>query len=505
MKEKRYWIFYKVDVEKLLFTVLVRDKTQKDVYKFIFSRNDMIEKCIDDSFSYYLSNNEQYKIHFHQKKMTVAEQCKMHKIFPYIPQFTNLEEFCFWYRRINPKFNYSKYTDAKILAYNILLSLDYKADENWNCVEDKGIHYLYCKWKDRMNIFHIVLLDDEYFVSDLSYPQIYQKEMQMEFSLDIFEIQPFVKERPYTMLDIYLDGGGKKLFSFFTAKIMNHPVELLAKAGLSKLADNINKYQDIHMDGKTLPDIFELPLAVLKSADKGQDLMLYALEDRKLLAKAFEENRAVFSEPMSVVGELWIRYYYLNAQTNYGIRNKGNLVHTVRYLNKCCRNENEAYTVFGLYQNYLAYAQRIGENYIQGLYPKNLLGAVEESVVILKMRYDEEKILQFKQSVQNTDYQLLEDDLPCCRYRIRIPETPDDVRMAGKALHNCLKKYILKVREHETMVAFIEDKMKENKLVGAIEVHSGRMIQASGYCNQELSKEITEYLQGYMQRKRISY
>lgn len=77
--------------------------------------------------------------------------------------------------------------------------------------------------------------------------------------------------------------------------------------------------------------------------------------------------------------------------------------------------------------------------------------------------------------------------------------------MAGKALCNCLKKYISKVTEREAMVAFIEDKMKENKLVGAIEVCSGKMIQASGYCNQKLSQEVTEYLQGYMQRKQIFY
>ena len=208
---------------------------------------------------------------------------------------------------------------------------------------------------------------------------------------------------------------------------------------------------------------------------------------------------------MSIIGELWIRYYYLNEQTNYKITNKGNLVHTIRYLNKCCRSENEAYTVFGLYQNYLAYAQRIGGRYIHGLYPKNLKSAVEESISILQIRYEEEKKLQFKKRGENTEYQLLSEDLPDCRYRIRIPETLDEVRMAGEVLHNCLKSYTLKVRGRETMVAFIEDKMKENKLVGAIEVCSGKIIQALGYCNQKLSKEVTKYLQDYAQRKQIFY
>lgn len=489
-------------MEKLLFTVLVYDKIQK-VYKIIFSRNGMLEECMDKTFAYYLSNMDQYKICFHNEQMIVTDQYNIHKIFPYILQFINLEKFYFWYNRINPKFNYSKYTDTKILAYRILLSPNYEVDKNWNCIEDKGIHYLYCKWKDKMHISHVVLLDDEYFISDLNYSQIYQQEKQLNFSFDILKIQPFVKERPQAMLEVYLNGGGKKIFSFLTAKIMNHPVELLAKAGLTKLADNIEQYQDIDMDGKTLSDIFDLPMSVLKSVDKGQDLMLYTLEDRKLLAKAFAENRAVFSEPMSVIGELWIRYYYLNAQTNYGIQNAGSLVDTVRYLNKCCRNESEAYTIFGLYQNYLAYSQRIGGNYIHGLYPKNLLGAVEESVSILQMRHNEEQLLQFKKIVQSTDYQFLADDLPYCGYRIRVPETPDDIRMAGKMLHNCLKDYVLKVRERETMVAFIENKMNQNKLIGAIEVRSGKMTQALGHCNQKLSREVTEYLQGYMQRKQI--
>ena len=52
------------------------------------------------------------------------------------------------------------------------------------------------------------------------------------------------------------------------------------------------------------------------------------------------------------------------------------------------------------------------------------------------------------------------------------------------------------------MVAFIEDK-KENKLVGAIEVRQGKMTQALECCNRKPSKEVAEYLQGYMQRKQM--
>lgn len=502
MKEKHYYIYYEVNLKKLVFTVLVCDSKKKNIYKVIFARNKIVEKCMDKNFPYYLSNIDQYEIYFHQQKMTIEDQCNIHKIFPYIPQFTNLQSFYFWYSRLNSKFSYRKYVIAKILANRILRS-SYPADGNWNCTNGKRSNYLYCKWKDDMDICHIVLMDDEFFVSDVDYSEICQQEMEFVFSFDVLNIQPFIKRKPYAMLDIYLNGEGKKIFSFLTAKIMNHPMELLGKAGLSKLADNLNRYQDIHMDGKTLSDIFDVPLGVLKSVNKGEDLMLCTAEDRILLAKAFQENRAVFSEPMTVIGELWIRYYFLNDQTNYEIRNGGSLVDTVRYLNKCCKNRNEAYTIFGLYQNYLAYAQKIGENYIQGLYPKNLLSAVEESVSILQMRYAEEKILEFKKIVQSTEYQFLVDDLPHCRYRIRVPETQKDIYMAGKKLHNCLRNYVLKIKERETMVAFIEDKKKENKLVGAIEVHSGKMIQALGYCNEKLSEDIMEYLKAYKKRKQI--
>lgn len=104
MKRKQYYICYKVDSEKLLFTVLVYDKIQK-VYKITFSRNGMLEECMDKTFAYYLSNMDQYKICFHNEQMIVTDQYNIHKIFPYIPQFINLEKFYFWYNRINPKFN----------------------------------------------------------------------------------------------------------------------------------------------------------------------------------------------------------------------------------------------------------------------------------------------------------------------------------------------------------------------------------------------------------------
>lgn len=334
MKKLHYWIFYRVDLKKLLFTVMVFDKRNKNVYNVIFSRKDMVEECKDNTFTYYLSNIDQYKIFFHQKQMTVIEQCNIHKIFPYIPQFTNLKEFYFWYNQMNSKFDYSKYTEATNLSYKLLLYPEYKTDKKWNCIEGERSRYLYCKWKDRMNISHIVILDDEFFVSDLSYWQVCKQEIEVDFYSDVSDVQLFINERPHAMLDIYLNAGGRKIFAFLTAKIMNHPLELLGKAGLAKLADNINQYQDICTEGKTLSEIFDVPLSVLKSVNKGEDLMLCTLEDRHLLGKAFEENRAVFSEPMSVIGELWIRYYYLNDQTNYKIKKVGNLADTVRYLNR---------------------------------------------------------------------------------------------------------------------------------------------------------------------------
>ena len=500
--EKHYWIYYKADLKELLFTIRIFDKAKKNVCNVMFSRNDMMEDCKDNMFLHYLSNRNQYKVVFHQSQMSIAEQCSIHKIFPYIPQFTNLEDFYFWYKRMNSEFDYSKYADATNLACKLLVYPECKADKKWNFIECERSGYLYCKWKDRMNISHIVLLHDEFFVSDLSYWQICKQEIEMDFYSDVSDVQLFIKERPQAMLDKYLNAGGRKTFSFLTARIMNHPMELLGKAGLAKLADNIDQYQDIYKEGKTLSEIFGVPLLVLKSVNKGEDLMLCTLEDRCLLGKTFEENRAVFSEPMSVIGELWIRYYYLNNQTNYRTKNGGDLLDTIRYLNKCCKNEDDAYTVFGLYQNYLAYGERIGGNYIHGLYPKDLLKAVEESVSILQIKYEEGKFREFQKAVKEDAYQSLKDDLPDCRYRIKVPETPEEIRLAAKKLHNCLKEYILKVRNRETMIVFIEDKQQANKLVGAIEVCSGKLAQASSYRCEKLSKELNAYLQDYVQRNK---
>lgn len=504
MRKKHYWIFYKIDIKKLLFIVMICDKTKKSIYNITFSRNNMLEECMDNNFLYYLSNTDKYKIIIHEQKLSSYAVNEINRIFPYIPQFTNLEDFYFWYNRMNTKFDYYQYMNVKVLLYKILLASEYSADGKWNCIQLENKNYLYCKWKDSRDSSHIVILNNDFFISDLQYRQIYQQEMQMGFSLDFLKIQSFMEENPTSMLDIYLNKGGKKIFSFLTARIMNHPMELLSKAGLIKLADNIDKYQNINMRAKTLPDIFGVPLLVLKSVNSGEDSMLYTQEDRILLLKAFHENSAVFLAPMSVMVELWIRYYYLNHQTVYGIKNIGSFMATLQYLNKLAGNEHEAYTIFGLYQNYLAYSQRIG-NYVQGLYPKNLLSAVEEAISILQIRYEEEKVLQFKTVVTSLKYQLLEEDLSYCKYRICIPKTQEELCIAGKELHNCLKNYVSRVRNNKTMIAFIQDKQKENKLIGAIEIHSGKIVQALGPCNQKLSKEVCEYLQDYMERKNLLY
>lgn len=502
MQRKKYWLFYEIDLENLLFTVKLYNKAGKSIYKLIFSRNGVKKVCSDLRFYYYLSKNDTYKVCIYEQKMSFYERVCIHKIFPYIPQFTTLNDFYNWFHKTNSKFNYKKYAKIESVAKQIRKLSYYNIDGKWRDIEQNGEVYLYCKWSDTQRKVHIVIVNDDMFVSDIEYWQICEQEIFLNLE-SVEDIQVFLDAHPQITLNDYVKAGGKKLFSFLMAKKMNHIMERLGKAGLAKLADNLEYYQDLNYAGKKLSDIFGVPMLVLKSTNAGEDTMLYTKEDRELLAMAFEESRSIFSKRMTLIVELWIRYYYLNQQTAYCFKDGwkgGKLSHTISYLRSCCKKGENPYNIFGFYQNYLILSQKSG-TYLHGLYPNDLYYAFEETVKLLDAVDEIEKTKKFKEIVEQEEYKSLKEDLGYSKYRITIPKTPKQFREIVKELHIYWDRYISRVTKEEMQVVFIEDKQQENLPIGLLEISAKSIIDAIGRNNKNLNEEVMEYVEHYAIRK----
>lgn len=502
MKKRVYWLTYYLSLEEKVLIVEINDKAGKCVHRTRFSRSEMQEQVLDFQFYLAVSNPNQIVVQMYSQRLCEEDKNCIHKIFPYIPKFTNLKEFIFWYKRCNVSFSYERYEYLETCMHYMLHTSKFEPDGIWKCMGFPQDNYLYCKWKDSNEKEHMVIVDEQMFVSDLDYEKICEAEK--EFSLtESSNIQLFIEMHSKTLLDMYLNKGGRRVFSFLTAPKINHPMELLGKAGLVKLADNIERLEEINYAGNNFLSIFGVPLMVLKSLENGEEELLYTKEDRNILAKAFQENRAVFAEPMTEVSQMWLRYYYLNQGTLFAIKEgakmPGNLAATIRYLNHICSENDNVYTVFGLYQNYLAYGQRIGK-FVDGIYPKNLEKAVIQEIDILQKRYEAEKVRMFLNIVDRPDYKYLEEELDECKYKIKTPKRPEELVEAGESLHNCLSSYVRKVKKGLSKIAFLYE---NDRLIGAIEVKENQVKQALGSCNSRLPKEALMYLKGYMERKQL--
>ncbi len=507
MKRRVYWLTYTIDEEWNEFIVEIWNREKKCVHRAVYTSYGMEEQCFDAQFYIAMSNPKQIAVQMYQNDLTEEQKHLIHKLFPYIPKFTTLKEFSFWHKRCQRTFSYKRYIGMQKTLCDIRAAEEHPADGKWRCAGFLEGNYLYCKWKDEAGKVHAVVMDDQIFVSDLTYNEVLLQEAVFiadeESQLDLF-----TETHREALLDVYVHGGGKRIFAFLTAPKMNHPMELLGKAGLGKLADRVEQFEGINHAGKNLNTIFGVPLMVLKSLEKGTCEMLYTAEEREILARAFAENRAVFADPMTEIGEMWLHYYYMCDQTIFALgeseKMPGNLAATIHYLNQMCEAGVNIYNVFGLYQNYINHAQSIGK-LVEGIYPKNLEAAVQKEIHILRQRYDAMLVSKFQAVVGALEYQMYEEDLPGQPYKICAPGKAQDLLEAGEALHNCLGGYAGKIKNGTSKIYFIyaRKNMAKDELTGAVEIQKDQLCQALGVCNRSLPKETWEYLKDYMQRKQL--
>jgi hypothetical protein len=69
---------------------------------------------------------------------------------------------------------------------------------------------------------------------------------------------------------------------------------------------------------------------------------------------------------------------------------------------------------------------------------------------------------------------------------------------------NCLRSYVERVKNGDTVVAFVRRKIMPNATYVTAEIHNGELIQLKGYCNSDpRNKELVEFVQHWAKAKSI--
>lgn len=503
-KKKIYYISYELNKEEKSFQIALQEKEGRK-YCITFYQDRMVETGKEQLVRFFLYKRlpNFYQMQVKNKKFPEAMQYALHEVFPYITKCENFAEFSQLYTTYNKRFSYADFAEIREMCQTIRESNLYPAEGRWFCVYLKSGVYLACKWMDEADVIHALVMNDCIYESDLKYEEILEQEsLRKSESVRAFEL--FDACYSNTCLHQYVKNGGEKIYSFLLSRQTNHPQELLGKAGLALLSDNIDMFEGIQTQGNNFEEIFGLPVKVLKALNAGDDSMAYAAEDRELLYRAYKESPEIFQKPMTVLSSIWIRFHYLNGGTLLSV--DGSLEHgkigkTIQYLEKIGEKEANKFTVFCLYQRYLVYSQRLGR-YLHGMYPKDLDAATDEAAELLEQQYMEDANSRYQRAIQEPVYQALQEDLPGYRYRVVIPENQEKLCLAGRELHNCLNTYSKRIKRGLSQIVLIEEKEKQ-RLVGAIEVAKGKVVQAKGPCNMQMCFEAELYVKGYLKRKGI--
>ena len=79
-------------------------------------------------------------------------------------------------------------------------------------------------------------------------------------------------------------------------------------------------------------------------------------------------------------------------------------------------------------------------------------------------------------------------------YVIVVPKKINDLIREGKDMHNCVGGYISRVADGKTDVVYIRDVAKIDESLGTMEINGGHIIQARGKYNQDLPKEVQDFV-----------
>lgn len=149
--------------------------------------------------------------------------------------------------------------------------------------------------------------------------------------------------------------------------------------------------------------------------------------------------------------------------------------------------------VFSTYADYLRDCEELEMDFTEKatLFPKDLEQLHVKLQKQIKRKRDEEAERKWiaRQKKLKAKYSFKADG-----YAIVVPKKINDLIREGKDMHNCVGGYISRVASGKTDVVYIRKVAEINKSLGTMEICDGRIKQARGKYNQDLPKEVQDFV-----------
>ena len=337
-------------------------------------------------------------------------------------------------------------------------------------------------------------LSDELEKSLLGYTRgaclvIWEKEMQT-LSYELGEYFPQWNYCGYKARE-----AGNALEHIYYASHHSGPREILYKAGLGRLAFNLDKLESYNAIGTTPQAIIghDVPLRLLRILNHLQ------FPDCYLDEESLERVTGIYSHFGGYITDTDLtltQWLYLDGLYERGLFAKDDFERQfyddlAEYDLDWWRSISIIHQCFG----FIELRDRLGLGRVMRL------PTVEEipfGTQRLKVAANSDYIGLFKKRVQNeaSVFEFENDE-----FVIRLPVSPAELYMESIALHNCLAWYISRHAQEKCTIVFIREKSRPKKPYVAAEISDGEVVQVRGVNNTEPEQKVMELMEQYAKER----
>lgn len=283
-------------------------------------------------------------------------------------------------------------------------------------------------------------------------------------------------------------------------------IEYLAKEGFKKLVeDKINchsTYRTVNWNGKTIFKILKISKLDLREIKCKKVNVTF--EFLKVFQDAKKQNWGISIEEVIKVSTKYLSYYdALKNLTKYCSMKK-----LLNYLSKQYikfngtdkdRNYYSEGNVISTFRDYIADCKFLGMDVTreQGLFPKDLYTAHQNSIKQIKLKADKTlnlKINARMKSLEKFNFQYN-------GLMIRAAESSNELIEEGKVLCHCVGTYAGRYARGETNILFIRKISELNKPYYTIEVSKNKIVQVHGKNNRSPDRDVTEFISAFTEEK----
>lgn len=358
-----------------------------------------------------------------RKKLSNEDKERVCQIFPYIDKYRGMKKFIDQYERENSQYPYEEYDEGFILADQLIRQNDF--DNQWHIVwGEMGTLFIGGIWENAGGKKCVAITNGRVLISNKSEEEIEVAELNREISvIDERERKNiatfFTIMYPELQMKSYLEGDGNNIFHLCRATKRNdNTFELLAKAGLSHLADAhlLHEFEELE-SGTTPSSVFNLPIKLLRYLNSFYStISMSTKKEREAMLYAYQKYPQLFTDvkPLRVVDIMWINFLQ---SAKYDRRYSADLLEklplrsTLQYLHKIADARKNDYVAFAYYHNYVVGCMKLDTGFYCGRYPVELESAIQNIAEQLGQRSIKDAEHEFVNAVNSSFYQQYMEDL----------------------------------------------------------------------------------------------